>query len=175
MCQEPTSTPTGISRPRPFADSNAATAELSKASAPIPYTVSVGITTSWPALIAPTAETIPRERCSGSAQSNVSVNGAASPHRFALHRRWRGSMAPFSPASGRCPHLIAVTNLGRPARSFRACTSTKSFVLLTKSTVDDDVVSSCSTANRPPGRSQRPASPTTADITVIPSGPPNNA
>ncbi|PJE06393.1 MAG: hypothetical protein CK429_27845 [Mycobacterium sp.] len=33
--------------------------------------------------------------------------GAALPHRFALHRRRRGSLAPLSPASGRCPHLIA--------------------------------------------------------------------
>jgi hypothetical protein len=36
VCHEPTSTGTGMSRPRPFADSSAATAELSNASAPIP-------------------------------------------------------------------------------------------------------------------------------------------
>src|SRR5271157_353005 len=87
VCQEPTSTPTGMSRPRPFADSRAATAALLKASAPMPYTVSVGITTSRPPLSAPTAEAIPRERWSRSAQSNTSVIGAAPPQRFALHRR----------------------------------------------------------------------------------------
>ena len=69
VCQEPTSTPTGMSRPRPLAASSAATAVLSKASAPMPYTVSVGITTSRPSFSAPTAEAIPTERWPGSAQS----------------------------------------------------------------------------------------------------------
>ena len=36
VCHDPTSTGTGMSRPRPFADSSAATAVLSKASAPMP-------------------------------------------------------------------------------------------------------------------------------------------
>src|ERR1700733_9025769 len=76
VCQEPTSTPTGMSRPLPFAASSAATAVLSNASAPMPYTVSVGITTSRPPLSAPTAVAIPAERCSGSAQLNTSVTGA---------------------------------------------------------------------------------------------------
>src|ERR1700739_4701957 len=76
VCQEPTSTPTGMSRPRPFAESSAATAVLSKASAPSPYTVSVGITTSRPPLSAPTADAIPSKRRSGSAQSNVSATAS---------------------------------------------------------------------------------------------------
>jgi hypothetical protein len=36
VCHDPTSTGTGISRPRPLADSSAATATLSNASAPMP-------------------------------------------------------------------------------------------------------------------------------------------
>ena len=36
VCHEPTRTGTGMSRPRPFADSSAATAALSNASAPMP-------------------------------------------------------------------------------------------------------------------------------------------
>src|ERR1700754_2010480 len=79
VCQEPTSTPTGMSRPRPFADSSAATALLSKASAPMPYTVSVGITTSRPPLRAPTAEAIPAARASASAQLNTSATDSPLP------------------------------------------------------------------------------------------------
>src|ERR1700730_13823097 len=85
VCQEPTSTPTAMSRPRPFAESSAATAVLSNASAPMPYTVSVGITTSRPPLSAPTADSIPSERWSGSAQSNISATASPSAGR---HKPW---------------------------------------------------------------------------------------
>jgi len=36
VCQDPTRTPTGMSRPRPLAANSAVTAALSKASAPMP-------------------------------------------------------------------------------------------------------------------------------------------
>src|ERR1700756_4452214 len=97
VCQEPTSTPTGMSRPRPFAESSAATAVLSKASAPSPYTVSVGITTSRPPLSAPTADAIPSERRSGSAQSNISATASPSAGR---HESWpAGQILP-------CPDVV---------------------------------------------------------------------
>ncbi len=58
-----------MSRPRPFALSNAETAELSNASAASPYTVSVGTTTRRPALSAPRAAFNPAARESGLLQS----------------------------------------------------------------------------------------------------------
>ena len=73
VSQEPTSTPTGISRPRPLAASNPATARLSKASAPMPYTVSVGITTSRPLFTAAAAAATASDRLAGSRQSNSCV------------------------------------------------------------------------------------------------------
>src|ERR1700756_2429201 len=115
VCQEPTSTPTGMSRPRPLAASSAATAALSKASAPMPYTVSVGITTSRPPLSAPTAEAIPTERWSGSAQSKTAVMCAAlprkrevpPPHRLRSASSRRGSWPPL--------HILAGRHEPRPA------------------------------------------------------------
>src|SRR5260221_9685560 len=59
-----------MSRPRPLASSRSVTALRSKASAPTPYTVSVGSTISWPIRIAATAWLMPSSRCAGSVQSN---------------------------------------------------------------------------------------------------------
>ncbi len=66
---EPIRTGTGMSRPRPFAASSASTALWSNASAPTPYTVSVGSTTSSPRCTEVTARCRPVVRCCGSAQS----------------------------------------------------------------------------------------------------------
>src|SRR6201994_1885324 len=55
--------------PRPLASSSAETAPGLKASAPSPYTVSVGSTTSSPSCTADTAATRPSSRCCVSAQS----------------------------------------------------------------------------------------------------------
>ena len=65
----PTSTGGGMFRPRPLAASSLLTAHGVNASAPMPYTVSVGRTTSSPFCTAVTAAAIPASRCSGSEQS----------------------------------------------------------------------------------------------------------
>ena len=66
---EPTSTGTGMSGPRPLAASRSRTAFGENASAPMPYTVSVGSTTSRPARAAVTAASMPSCRA---ARSDVS-------------------------------------------------------------------------------------------------------
>src|SRR6266568_1769783 len=65
----PTSTGGGMLRPRPLAASRPATAAGLKASAPSPYTVSVGSTMSSPRCTAATASAIPAARSDASAQS----------------------------------------------------------------------------------------------------------
>src|SRR5215472_8367935 len=70
---EPTSTGGGISRPRPLAASSRRTASGLKASAPTPYTVSVGSTTSSPARTAVVAAASPAARWASLAQSNQAL------------------------------------------------------------------------------------------------------
>ena len=121
----------------PWPRASAATAVLSNASAPMPYTVSVGITTSRPPLSAPTAEAIPRERWSGSAQSNTSA------HRLPLSA---GRHKPWPPGQ----------ILSRPGRRRKA---------LCPRPIRQSAPTWCRRARRrtsPPGRSQRPARRTTA-------------
>src|ERR671915_1368727 len=65
----PTSTGAGICLPRPLASSRACTALGRNASAPMPYTVSVGSTTSSPRRTLETASAMPAARSSGSEQS----------------------------------------------------------------------------------------------------------
>ena len=62
-----TSTGGGMSRPRPLAASRRFTASGENASAPTPYTVSVGSTTSWPRWTASAAAATPASRSVGSA------------------------------------------------------------------------------------------------------------
>ena len=79
-----------MSRPRPLAASSLLTAHGVNASAPMPYTVSVGRTTSSPFCTAVTAAAIPASRCSGSEQSYRSLI-AAYPviRRLARPATWR--------------------------------------------------------------------------------------
>jgi hypothetical protein len=65
----PTSTGGGMLLPRPLAASMVVTAAGMNASAPMPYTVSVGSTTSSPARAAATAASIPAVRVCASRQS----------------------------------------------------------------------------------------------------------
>ena len=138
VCQEPTSTGTGMSRPRPLAASSAATAALSKASAPMPYTVSVGSTTSRPPLSALIAEAIPA--------------------RAGRRRRSRRPQ-PSAPLLAQLLSLllrIAVTNRGRPARSRRAITSVEHADRVEQ--IRRSAPTWCRRARRrrrPPGRSNR--------------------
>src|SRR4249920_3061490 len=75
VSHEPTRTGTGMARPRLFAAIRSATAWASNASAPIPYTVSVGSTTSWPDCTVRAAVAMAESRTSGSAQSYVTLTG----------------------------------------------------------------------------------------------------
>jgi hypothetical protein len=69
VCHDPTSTGTGMSRPRRLAESSVWTAVGENASAPSPYTVSVGRTTRSPRRTASIAAAIPCSRSAWSRQS----------------------------------------------------------------------------------------------------------
>src|SRR5215469_2597350 len=83
----PTSTGGGMLRPRPLAASSPATACGENASAPSPYTVSVGRTTRPPAWIVVRAAEIPASRCCASAQS---YRALMSSPILGPPARWRG-------------------------------------------------------------------------------------
>ena len=147
VCQEPTSTGTGMSRPRPLAASSAATAAPSKASAPMPYTVSVGSTTSRPPLSALTADAMPAARWSASAQSNISVMRDPAPLLACQSCSSLSSCAHRGDEPGSAGEIAPRRDVGERAGRDRTVRRSASAV-----------VSSCSTATRPPGRSNRAAS-----------------